>query len=491
MWSRSSRKATNSKKKFENKSVEASKIANRAKIYLENKYIQLKKESDDKVSRLNTLEQKMEKLKFNTLARTETKQKLEEIEAKVTKIRLKKICFSDFKVIKILGKGSFGKICLVNYLSRNKLFALKVLKKSTLINRKQVSHVNSERNAMKDIGEKSSFLISLHSSFQDENNLYFIMEFCAGGDLMNLLIRKNILSEEQTKFYIVQIILALQVIHSEGYIHRDVKPDNILITSSGFIKLSDFGLCIQVESEEKVIDTLFDIKVNDDDETEVLEDKRIEKWRNKRRRLAYSTVGTPDYISPEVLSKRGYGKECDWWSLGVVVFECVCGYPPFCTDKPGETCKKILNWKKTFRFPSKCADLLSKEFKSFVQRLICEPSVRLGTHGANNLFQHPWLVKIDPDKIQSLTPDFVPSFSKSVEKLKASLLLSEVDLEEYKSSLKEVTKYFDEFVEPKSTKLIKEKTSKRRRYKPDDNQFLGFTYKTPETSSEKFVNSFS
>jgi len=163
---------------------------------------------------------------------------------------------------------------------------------------------------------------------------------------MTLLIEKDILSEEESRFYIAETILAVKSVHEMNYIHRDLKPDNLLIGADGHVKLSDFGLCKHVEIKpltKEVADRLKSEKANDADLqprnenlNKILASKRFEYKRN--RKLAYSTVGTPDYIAPEVFKREGYNETADWWSIGAILFEMMVGYPPFFSDEPSVTC---------------------------------------------------------------------------------------------------------------------------------------------------------
>ena len=153
------------------------------------------------------------------------------------------------------------------------------------------------------------------------------MEYMVGGDLMTLLMKKDILSEEEAKFYIAELVLAVDSIHKMNYIHRDLKPDNILIDRKGHLKLSDFGLCKYTEIKPKI-----------DFGVRITQAKPILSKISRKRQLALSTVGTPDYIAPEVFSQQGYTEIVDWWSVGVMLFEMVVGYPPFFSDDPQTTC---------------------------------------------------------------------------------------------------------------------------------------------------------
>ncbi|GFR27436.1 hypothetical protein TNCT_496531, partial [Trichonephila clavata] len=185
------------------------------------------------------------------------------------------------------------------------------------------------------------WVVKMYYSFQDAMNLYLIMEFLPGGDLMTLLMKKDTLSEDCTQFYIAETALAIDSIHKLGFIHRDIKPDNLLLDAKGHIKLSDFGLCTGLKKSHRTefyrdlsqakpsdFSMYFDRNASNPMDSK----RRAESWKKNRRQLAYSTVGTPDYIAPEVFMQTGYNSSCDWWSLGVIMYEMLMGYPPFWID---------------------------------------------------------------------------------------------------------------------------------------------------------------
>jgi len=229
---------------------------------------------------------------------------------------------------------------------------------------------------------------------------------------MNLLIKREILSEDETRFYISELILAVQAIHKHGYIHRDLKPDNILIGADGHIKLSDFGLC--TSGSESHISSFYNACVpkNFDKNKYTSEAPRTLKrglerrssWNRMRKTMSYSTVGTSNYMAPEILLEQGYGPEIDWWSVGVILYECIVGYAPFSCEDTTETCIMILEFQSTLDFPDD--PQISNEARDIIKNcLLVEQKERIGYE---DIVSHPWFTGMDFSTVRQSQAPWIP-----------------------------------------------------------------------------------
>ena len=344
----------------------------------------------------------------------------------------KKMSITEFEPLTIIGRGAFGEVRVCRQISTGDIVAVKKMRKEDMLNKNQLMHVRTEKEIMT---ASNPWIVKLKYSFQDELFLYLVMDFLPGGDLMNLLMKKEILTEDEARFYTAEMILAVDSVHKLNCIHRDLKPDNILIDKNGHIQLSDFGLAKIADktffpltvkdssTPQKLINTPSDsittvnTNVNLNNNTNIniaklnqnlnIKNKNnLKKIPKKNRLIAYSTVGTPDYIAPEVFSQTGYGEEADWWSIGVMFFEMVVGFPPFFSENPSDTCKKIVKWKEHFSIPSDAN--LSQEAENFILRMVSPPETRLGIHGVEEIKKHPFFRGIDWDNIRKMKAPFIP-----------------------------------------------------------------------------------
>jgi len=338
-------------------------------------------------------------------------------ESTFLRLRRTKLGLDDFRTVKVIGKGAFGEVRLVQKVDTGKIYAMKLLKKDDMLKKDQLAHVRAERDVLAE--SDSPWVVQLFYSFQDTSHLYLIMEFLPGGDLMTMLIKYDTFSEDVTRFYLAECVLAIDAVHNLGFIHRDIKPDNILIDKDGHIKLSDFGLStgFHKQHDSNYYQRLLEngassngalqsarnsVMVNSINLTMTNKDQ-IATWKANRRKLAYSTVGTPDYIAPEIFLQKGYGKECDWWSLGTIMFECLVGYPPFCSENTHETYQKIMQWQRYLAFPDDIH--LSREAEDLIRRLITSEDKRLNVE---QIKKHHFFYGVDWDIIRRIDAPFVP-----------------------------------------------------------------------------------
>ncbi|KAL4506936.1 hypothetical protein ABPG72_001357 [Tetrahymena utriculariae] len=382
--------------------------AEAAKAYIERKYaIMLQKERENK-EYWNDLNKKMQEMQFTPQEQTIIKRDVLQKESENNRRLRQKKGTKDYDPISIIGRGAFGEVRVCKDKQTQEIVAIKRMNKLEMSNKTQIGHIRSEQQVLSSTG--NPWIVELKSSFQDEKYLYLVMEYLAGGDLMNVLIKKDILTEEEAKFYTAELVLAIDSVHKMNYIHRDLKPDNILIAKDGHIKLSDFGLCKQTEIKPKIE---FGKKENIDAaklDPKVLLTKRPANYQ-RNRQLAFSTVGTPDYIAPEVFGQNGYTETVDWWSLGVILFEMLVGYPPFFSDEPPITCQKIMQWKKTFQIPPEAN--LSPPAADLIRKLIADSSERLGINGVTEIKIHPFFVGVDWRKMREKAPPYIPEVKSS------------------------------------------------------------------------------
>ncbi|XP_065177772.1 serine/threonine-protein kinase MRCK alpha-like [Sycon ciliatum] len=296
----------------------------------------------------------------------------------VQSLRLK--C-EDFEVLRTIGRGAFGEVQLVRMKDSNQVFAMKKLNKWDMLKRQETACFKEERDVLVQ-GDKK-WITELHYAFQDHDFLYLVMEYYIGGDLLTLMARfEDRLEESMARFYLAEILMAIDCVHKIGYLHRDIKPDNILLDRCGHVHLADFGSCLKLDAHGKVSSTV--------------------------------AVGTPDYISPEILcamddGKGSYGVECDWWSYGIVVYEILFGETPFYAESLVDTYSQIMHHKERFSFPEDVGtDEVSEEARDLIQKLICEPEERLGTHGADDIKTHPFFAEIDWATLHTSAPPYVP-----------------------------------------------------------------------------------
>ncbi|KAJ0047456.1 hypothetical protein NL108_000663, partial [Boleophthalmus pectinirostris] len=345
-------------------------------------------------------------------------------ETEFLRLKRTRLGLDDFESLKVIGRGAFGEVRLVQKKDTGHIYAMKILRKADMLEKEQVAHIRAERDIL--VEADGAWVVKMFYSFQDKRNLYLIMEFLPGGDMMTLLMKKDTLSEEATQFYIAETVLAIDSIHQLGFIHRDIKPDNLLLDSRGHVKLSDFGLCTGLKKAHRTefYRNLTHNPPSDFSFQNMNSKRKAETWKKNRRQLvrkyqllptvllllklqylslssvyqAYSTVGTPDYIAPEVFMQTGYNKLCDWWSLGVIMYEMLIGYPPFCSETPQETYRKVMNWKETLVFPPEVP--ISERAKDLILRYCTDAENRIGAVSVDEIKSHQFFESVDWEHIR-------------------------------------------------------------------------------------------
>jgi serine/threonine protein kinase len=349
----------------------------------------------------------------------------------------------------MIGRGASGVIWLVRDKLDSQLYAMKVVNKLNIIVNVQADSVKSERTLLSSMD--NPWVVKLFCSFQDPENLYLVLDFVQGGDLFSLLSRASVLDENIAKFYLAEIALAIHSVHEVGFVHRDIKPDNVLITTRGHIKLADFGLSTRFEKRDttflEVLEQLRAIMIG---ETQI---PPFEARRPSARPC--SMVGTVEYVAPEVLREQEYDARCDWWSLGIMAYEMLYGVTPFASSNRTETALKIVRYDTYLNFPS--VPKLSEEALDLMQNLLTDASERLSFEAIQ---AHPFFTGIDWDHLESMDGPFIPDL-QSPEDLSA--------FEQVQHETQMSTSSMSEMSDAKAPELMKY-------------AFLGFTYKRPRRS---------
>jgi serine/threonine protein kinase len=294
-------------------------------------------------------------------------------------VDMQRLTVDDFELLRVVGKGSFGKVMQVRKRDNGRVYAMKVIKKNVIAARDQVRHTLTERNIL--IHSNHPFLVKLHYTFQSAGKLYLVLEYVNGGELFYHLKREGRFSERRAGFYAAEIVLALLYLHQHDILYRDLKPENVLLGSDGHVRLTDFGLA------------------------------KVDVTEGDNEGRTHSFCGTPEYLAPEVLRLEAKGKAMDWWSLGTLVYEMMVGVPPFYDENLQNMYSLILYGELVF------PPFLSTHAQSLLRGLLDrDPAKRLGGEDVRN---HPFFsyIGIDWDALlaKRIAPPFVPTIRKGDE----------------------------------------------------------------------------
>ncbi|XP_058484299.1 myotonin-protein kinase isoform X1 [Solea solea] len=299
----------------------------------------------------------------------------------VRQVKRTRIKREDFHILKVIGRGTFSEVAVARMRRTQEVYALKIMNKWDMLRRGETACYQEEREVL--LKGDRRWITELHYAFQDDNFLYLVMDYYVGGDLLTLLSKfGDRIPEEMAQFYLAEMVMAIDSIHKLGYVHRDIKPDNILLTADGHIRLGDFGSCLRLLDDGMVHSSL--------------------------------AVGTPDYLSPEILRAvdggGGYGPECDWWALGICAYEMLLGTTPFYAESISLTYAKIINFQEYFEFPPSGPEI-SDEARSFITGLICEREIRLGRKDFSDFRSLPFFSGLDWGSLHKLSAPYRPDVS--------------------------------------------------------------------------------
>ncbi|ORX87365.1 kinase-like protein [Anaeromyces robustus] len=286
---------------------------------------------------------------------------------------------SHFQLLRSVGKGAFGKVRVVQHKENKKLFALKYINKEKCIKMHAVQNIIQERNLLEEIN--NPFICNLRYAFQDDENMFMVIDLMLGGDLRFHLNRMQTMTEEMVKFYVMEISSGLAYLHAKHIVHRDLKPDNVLLSETGHAHLTDFNIAVHFQEDQPL----------------------------------KAVAGSMAYMAPEVLSKKGYFSAVDWWSLGVMMYELLYGKRPFRAKTNQELTHAIIHEQVQYPAHSTISPECINVMKAFIERNVSKRLGALEAGGFEKIKQHPYFSMIDWVKLENkeLTPPFIPDSKRA------------------------------------------------------------------------------
>lgn len=295
----------------------------------------------------------------------------------------KEITLEDFEIKKVIGKGTFGKVYLVEKKDDKQIYAMKSIRKDVMIENDQIESAKMEKQIL--LNNEHPFLVKMSYVFQTEQKVYFVMNFIRGGELFTHLNNEKRFSEDKARFYAIQIMLAIGYLHKMNVIYRDIKPENILMNEDGYLFLADFGLAKTVKKGE----------------------------------FATTFWGTPEYLAPEIVKEQGHNFAVDWWAWGILIYEMIVGFPPFFHKNQNTMYHLIEKFQVKFPDPVKHGIEMSEEVQDIIMKLLeKDPTKRLGSErDIDEILEHDWFKWIDIDKLlnKELLAPFIPVLTQDLE----------------------------------------------------------------------------
>ena len=332
--------------------------------------------------------------------------------------RERNLSIQDFDVLTLIGRGAYGEVHVCRKNSGGgtadggdgTLLAMKIMRKADIWRKKHLFHVRSERDVLASTeGGDNPWIVKLHYAFTDASHLYMVMDYSPGGDLMSWLIDKEVFTTEETRFYIAELCAAVHSVHEMRYAHRDIKPDNVLVGADGHLRLTDFGLCKGCDDDEHA----GDCAVPPRGVPGALNPNAVVPPDVSRRAMFRSYAGSPGYVAPEIVLRQPYGVDCDWWSVGVIMYEMLYGYPPFYSSCDAETSKNIVAWRDKLVFPT--AELryqVPPTAVDLIRRLLCDSASRIDWNGIQ---RHPFFSNVDWAHLRQARAPFQPRLSHALD----------------------------------------------------------------------------